>query len=462
MHAAEEHNFLVQRVWSLGKGDQCWKRDFEHKTFVFNAVVKRHGSRKEGERMSKENISRDVKRASPKRRIKVAEGVYRRGGAYYVVVREPDPLTSKTKPVWRSGFRSLGEAKAFRDSQRSDVREGRSVVKRAKTVGEYLLEWLPSHVASRGLKPSTVETYNEQITVYLIPRIGHIQLQALTATDVEKCYLDLLASGGRNGQPLSSRTVRLTGTVLRMALTKAVKTYKFISSSPADDVELPAVQDPEKPDAWNAEEMRSILKAASQHRLWAYFVIAAASGARRGELLALRWHDINLTNRSLTFSKNLVALRGSLVEGTLKNGTKKVVIVDPVSLGVLQSHRRRQAQEQLACPEWAGDDRVFVTAAGRPIHPRNINRIWQSIMKQAGVRYFKPHTLRHTQATILLEAGVPLHVVAKRLGHKDALVTATVYAKVTAKQEDESSMVFGDWLQSGESTDEDTCADGAC
>ena len=74
---------------------------------------------------------------------------------------------------------------------------------------------------------------------------------------------------------------------------------------------------------------------------------------------------------------------------------------------------------------------------------------------------FKPHTLRNTQATILLEAEVPLHVVAKRLGHKDALVTATIYAKVTAKQEDESSMVFGDWLQSGESTDEDTCAEVA-
>jgi len=412
--------------------------------------------------MKKENMSRDVKRASKKKRINVAEGVYRRGSAYYVVVREPDPVTGKTKPVWRSGFTTLGEAKAFRDSQRSDVREGRSVVKRAKTVGEYLLEWLPSHAASRGLKPSTVETYNEQITVYLIPRIGHIQLQALTATDVENCYLDLLASGGRDGQPLSSRTVRLTGTVLRMALKKAVKTYKLISSSPANDVELPSVQDPEKPDAWSAEEMRSIMKASSQHRLWAYFVIAAASGARRGELLALRWHDIDLANRSLTFSKNLVALRGSLVEGTLKNGTKKVVIVDPVSLGVLQAHRRRQVQEQLVCPEWDADDRVFVNTAGRPIHPRNINRIWQSIMRQAGVRYFKPHTLRHTQATILLEAGVPLHVVAKRLGHKDALVTATVYAKVTAKQEDESSMVFGDWLQSGESTGDDTYADDAC
>lgn len=412
--------------------------------------------------MNKESMSRDVKKAPQKKKIKVAESVYRRGSAYYVVVREPDPVTGKTKPIWRSGFTTLGEAKAFRDSKRSDVREGRSVVKRAKTVGEYLLEWLPSHVASHGLKPSTAETYSEQITVYLIPRIGHIQLQALTATDVDKCYLNLLASGGRSGQPLSPRTVRLTGTVLRMALTKAVKTYKLISSSPANDVELPKMHDPERPDAWSAEEMRSILKAASQHRLWAYFVIAAASGARRGELLALRWQDINLANRSLTFSKNLVALRGSLDEGTLKNGTKKVVIVDPVSLEVLQAHRRRQVQEQLACPQWDADDRVFVNTAGRPIHPRNINRIWQSIMKQAGVRYFKPHTLRHTQATILLEAGIPLHVVAKRLGHKDALVTATVYAKVTAKQEDQSSMVFGDWLKSCESTDEDTCAEGAC
>lgn len=131
-----------------------------------------------------------------------------------------------------------------------------------------------------------------------------------------------------------------------------------------------------------------------------------------------------------------------MIEGTLKNGFEKTVKIDPASLEVLQTHRRRQAAERLACPDWLDDDFVFTTTYGRPIHPRNINRVWKSIMASAGVRYFKPHTLRHHQATILLAAGVPLHVVAKRLGHKDAMVTATVYAQSTDDQDDSTALVF--------------------
>lgn len=378
----------------------------------------------------------------------------------HVVLREPDPETGKTKPVWHSGFPSLSEAKAFRDNRRAEVRTGKSVLRNVKTLGEYLLEWLPAHAATKQLKPSTIESYDEQIRTYLIPRLGHVRLQSLTAADIEAFYVDLLAGGGKAGRPLSPRTVQLTGTILKMALDKAVKVYKLIPSNPAVDVALPKPGVTVKKDVWKPQEMKAIMDAAANHRLWAYFVIAAASGARRGEVLGLRWKDVDFSTQTLTFSRNLVALRGKVVEGTLKNGLEKTVKIDPASLDVLQTHRRRQAAERLACPDWLDDDFVFTTTYGRPIHPRNINRVWKSIMASAGVRYFKPHTLRHTQATILLAAGVPLHVVAKRLGHKDAMVTATVYARSTDDQDDSTAIVYANWLQGGSVTDENAAIEG--
>ncbi len=280
---------------------------------------------------------------------------------------------------------------------------------------------------------------------YLIPKLGHFKLQEITPLDIENFYTEMLTSGGKTGNPLSARTVEFSATILRLALRKAVTVYKLIPSSPAADVDVPRPRAQSK-ETWSAAEMGAILRAAREHRLGALFVLAAATGARRGELLALRWANIDLTSRTVRFVANRVGLRRSVEEGTLKNDQEKTVTIDPVTAELLQAHRKRQAQERLACPDWQEGDYVFATSYGLPVHPRNLHRVWREIVKLAGVKYLKPHAMRHTHATLLLEAGVPLHVVAKRLGHKDAMVTATVYAQVTPRQKDQAADTYESWL----------------
>jgi integrase len=145
----------------------------------------------------------------------------------------------------------------------------------------------------------------------------------------------------------------------------------------------------------------------------------------------------------------MLALLHSLLGGkvitkeTLKNGLPKSVPIDPATVEALRVHRKRQAQAQLAAHKWHDSGLVFTNRNGGGLSPSGyIYDEWKKICAAAGVSYLTPHGLRHTHATWLLEAGVPLHVVAERLGHKDAMVTATIYAQVTGKQSRAASDVF--------------------
>ena len=116
--------------------------------------------------------------------------------------------------------------------------------------------------------------------------------------------------------------------------------------------------------------------------------------------------------------------------------------IDEPTIALLKAHRKRQAADKLKSRKWLDDQYVFCNVNGGPLNPSNLNRYWHKIIEKAGVRYQKPHALRHTHATLLLEAGEQLHVVAERLGHKDAMVTATIYAHVTPKQSRQASDTF--------------------
>lgn len=357
----------------------------------------------------------------------VKDGITRRGDSWYVVLREPDPATGRTKMVWHSGFDSEDEAKAFRDKRRVKLRSGRAVRKDTVTVGDYMDLWLPAHAATKDIKPSTVESYEDKINLHVKPRIGGTRLQLLTPAQVQGLYMDMLDAG------LSRRSVEMIGTILRMALKHAVIQYQFIESNPAENIPIPR---PRKKEVltWTTDEMRLILKAVSNDRYGALFYVQAMTGARRGEMIGLRWYDVDLDEGIIWFRVNRVRLRKGYSEGTLKGDQGKKVPIDEATITLLKAHRKRQAADKLKSRKWLDDQYVFANINGGPMNPSNLNRYWHAIVEKAKVRYQKPHALRHTHATLLLEAGEPLHVVAERLGHRDAMVTATIYAHVTPKQ----------------------------
>jgi len=250
----------------------------------------------------------------------------------------------------------------------------------------------------------------------------------------------MLNKPGKYGNPISRRTVGYQGAILRNALNYAVNTEGLLAVNQANKVPL-ITPDTETPTPWTLDELKTFLKEASTHRLYFYFRLIAYTGARRGELLALKWADFDGKRIAITKS-------GTKTKKT-KGGTKRDVSLDPVTIEQFTAHRKRQLIERMAVGEaWQETGYIFVQENGLPLYPTTVTSLFLKLSESAGLRPIRLHDLRHIHATELLRLGEPLHVVAKRLGHRDAMVTATIYAHVSSEQSETASSRFANAVSS--------------
>lgn len=382
------------------------------------------------------------------------DGVMKRGQTWSYVIRVPNPATGMSKPSWVGGFATEAEAKAARDKARVAIRDGQFVARNRITVAAYLTEWLAAHEVE--VKPKTHEDYRSLIDNHVTPRIGRMPIQSVRPATLSGLYATLLREGGKGGRPLSARTVTYVHAVLRKAFNDAVLTDQIIATNPAARAKRPRV------DAtagvvdrvWTAAQLRTFLDAASSDRLHALLHVAAYTGARRGELLYLRWTDVDLDgdNPAVVIRGTVSVVGGKRVEGTTKSGRVRVVGLDRATVDVLRAWRQRQDDErEFAASSWLGDGRVFLTELGRQLPPHRaaetMRRVIDAHNAAGGVPHLpviRFHDLRHTHATLLLRAGVPVHVVAARLGHADPAITLRVYAHVLRDQAWSAAQSFAD------------------
>lgn len=184
---------------------------------------------------------------------------------------------------------------------------------------------------------------------------------------------------------------------------------------------------------WSPEEAGQFLQASRGHRLYALFAVGVALGMRRGELLALRWSDVDLDERLVHVRQNVQRLpEVGLVYGSPKTGRSRRTIPLPgQSAKVLRAHRASQAAEMLAHGlRWTATDLVFTSTVGTVIEPRNLSRLFDQLIAAAGVRRIRFHDLRHTCASLLLAQGVPPRVVMDVLGHSQIAITMDLYSHV--------------------------------
>ena len=373
----------------------------------------------------------------------VKDGIAFTGKSWSYVLRVPDPKTGKTKVKWVGGFDSRKSAKLARDKARVAIANRDYVPAEKVTLGEFLEKWLAIH--SKNLKPTTADRYTDLVRAYIIPQLGGITLQALRPSHIQQFYTDLLTNPARSGKPLSNRTVHYAGSILRKALKFAVDIDGLLSTNPATKVPLPNDAPPVLM-PWSLLELKEFFQVAKAHRLFFFFWLSAFTGARRGELLALRWSDYD--GNYITITKSRTKAGNKIVElATTKGGNngQRRVKLDPATVEQFTAHRKRQIAERLALGElWAETGYVFVQESGLPLYPNTPSTIFRKLIKVAGLRSTRVHDLRHLHATELLEQGEQLHVVAERLGHRDAMVTATRYAHVTNRQAETASNRFAD------------------
>lgn len=374
-------------------------------------------------------------------------GIIKRGSTYSYVIRVPDLATGKTKAKWVGGFKTESEAKRERDKARVTVSSGTYVTPVKEALEDYLERWMRIH--SQALRPKTLEGYLGVIKRYINPRMGKFQLTQIRPLHIQNLYSDLSESGGADGLPLSARTVTFTSAVLKKAFDYAVSVEGTLATNPATKVPTPKGT-PKQNEPFSPIQMRTLLEELKKHRLFALFRLAVYTGARKGELLALQWSDLDFDSMKLVISKNRIYIGGAnVVQNSTKGGEgRRTISLDPETMEILRDHRKRQFEERLlAGSMWNETGYIFATELGSPIDYGTPTQLFTKVRKRLELPDQRFHDLRHFHATQLLRAGTPLHVVAQRLGHRDAMVTATTYAHVTSDQGENAAISFAKAVQ---------------
>jgi integrase len=293
----------------------------------------------------------------------VKNGIVFSGKTWSYVIRVPDPVTGKTKPQWVGGFDSANSAKLARDKARVSLGNRDYVPPTKLTVGDYLNTWVNAH--ARKIKPTTLNRYRELIGDYLVPRLGTIKLQDLKPIHIEQFYNSMADLPGKSGRKLSPRTASQAGAILKTALKQAVEVENLITINPATRVRLPK-STTNTPTPFTLSELKQFLDVASSHRLYFYFRLSAFTGARRGELLALRWSDFD--GKAISISKNRTKAGREVVElNSTKGGNngQRRVPLDIETIEQFQVHRKNQLKGTVS--HWA-------TLAGNRLRVRSGKR----------------------------------------------------------------------------------------
>jgi integrase len=273
------------------------------------------------------------------------------------------------------------------------------------------------------LRPSTYEGYKLDVR-RVTERIGERRLQSLTPAMLTRLY-------GELGEHLAPRTVRGVHTVLRHALADAVD-WQQLPRNPADRAKPPSLASIEDmlPRTWSASELDRFLGHIAADRLAAAWRVLALTGLRRGELLGLSWDAVDLDAGRLAITRTLITGKGAprFSEPKTKRGRRSVAL-DAGTVEALREHRERQFDERLAWgPAYHDHGLVFAREDGTPIWPRTFSRSFDNHVRDAGLPKIRLHDLRHSHATLALQAGVHPKVVQERLGHATIAITLDTYS----------------------------------
>ena len=308
-----------------------------------------------------------------------------------------------------------------------------------ETLSTFLAAWLEGTRAS--LRPQTWSTYERHLRLHVLPYAGRIRLAKLQPQDLQVLYRGRLEAG------LSPTTVHHLHAILHKALGQAVR-WGTVPRNVADLVDPPRMSHFETR-ALSADEVRRLLDAAKGDRLEALYVLAVSTGMRRGELLALRWPDIDFRLRRASVTGTLQRTTAGLVIGPPKTSkSRRVVILSELALRALEGRQESERVEKASAGQlWDETGLIFPNEIGRPLEPGNLlRRSYWPLLRRAGLPPMRFHDLRHTAATIMLSRGVHPKVASEILGHATVAITLDLYSHVTESMQAEAALLMDEAL----------------
>jgi len=348
----------------------------------------------------------------------------------------PHPETGRRRKSTKRGFPTRRAARAYEDEMRGRVSAGEiPAVGRPESLRTYLRAWY----VGVGGKATTRAHYRDMCEWYIIPTLGGVPLEKLSAEQVDAVYRLLETQGGRRGQGLAPKTVRLVHVVLHRALSVAVERghVRRNVASLAHPPSAKAAKSRNSERVWTPEQLRTWLAHIQGDRLFAVWRLIATTGLRRGEACGLHWQDVDLESGAVRVRWELTVVDGApvWVDGAKTPAGERTVELDAETVSVLRTYHARLSQEKLtAGPAYHDLDLVVCWEDGTLMHPDRLLRALYRHAKALDLPRIDVHGLRHSYATMALDDGVDHKVVQERLGHASAATTMDVYRHVSDAQ----------------------------
>jgi integrase len=371
------------------------------------------------------------------------EGIYKRGNTWTAHIHWTD-LHGTPQQHKRGGFPTRQEAVRYRTQFLADLHTGKRRGHSKIKLGDFLVQqWLPKRRDE--LKASTYASYESTIKAYVLPLIGGIRMDTVTPLRLEDYYRTLMNTGAkgkklRAGQGLSAKTIQNIATILNRAYRDAIR-WELASTNPVT-VSLKPKREHFEQRHWETKLAGEFLRRVQDDRLAAVWQLLVTTGCRRGELLGLRWCDVDLDAATITIRRaRVLAGRNVIIETPKSAKSRRTIAIDQRTTRSLRRWQTKQAEERLRIgPRWKDTDGHLVTEPdGTLPNPNTFLRRFKALAKQVGLPAIALHGVRHTYITSAFDANLDESVISDRAGHSDSRITRNVYRHTLKRKDAEAA-----------------------
>lgn len=367
--------------------------------------------------------------------------IAKKGKKYYIVV-DIGVVDGKRKQKWLGGFETKAEAEEALPRILNIIYQNKNKLLEQKTFGELLDLWLNT-VAKTRVSLSTFQSYSSSIALHIKPFLGDVELNKLTAMDLQKYYQHITGEKG-----LSSTLALYHHRIIHQALDYAVR-MNMIEKNPADYVDPPRKRS-YQPSIWDEDTIKRALDIFRNTNIWVPVLLAIYTGMRIGEITALKWDDINLEQGYIVVSKTLMKINRQLYikEKGENKSSYRIVAISSNVIEELKQWRRKQEQYKEKLKElYHNEGFVCTFEDGRVQDPKYITKVFQKTIEKHGLPKIRFHDLRHTHASLLLKHGVDPKHISDRLGHSTITTTLNIYSHVFDEKRRKVAETFEDILK---------------
>lgn len=371
-------------------------------------------------------------------------------GTYYFKINYKDE-NGKYRQIMRRGFKTQKEVKDAEAALLTEIREGKYIKPKKTTLADYMDDWLAGKKIN--VKRRTYENYAGLVKRHILPSLGKMELQKIEPRHIQNLYTHLAESGS-----LSDENIQKVHTILNDAL-KQAKAWKIIQDNPAELVKRPTARK-KKLEVWTLDESQTFLQAAEGDPLHIVFLLALTTGMRQGEILGLRWKDIDWGSRIISVTQILNHDGNEFEVGAKTLSGVRPIRIDQNTVSELEKHRKWQVERRMKFADVFEDhDLVVCTRFGGPVSPRNVNRTFKRLIEKAGVKEIRFHDLRHTHVTFLIKQRHTPQAIAERLGWADTRMIDN-YAHILPDIQEDVAESFGAMFYQSGDTKNDTNTSG--